>query len=362
MRKTIRGSNAILRKDQRARQSTITIESKSTCSSVPGSTGLQGSSSGCMCEADAVAGFEPFIGRDGVRRLERLIQRGLRRAIWPGFADFPGLVDHGYRHAVNVCRILLSWLLDSGVHLSRAEAFYLVGSAWLHDIGCKVTEISIGEINSVRETHGVMTAELLTSDPSAYMLSITEARAIGYISSHHQKAAPLMPEHVAAGPRIRPLLLQDRGRHQQIEGETVRFPLLIAMLRICDACDRQKSRFRRDWIPLLEDLIEHQMHSPLLRQVAAGEANLGAASEDSQMLSPLLQHLYSQFDRRYMEAVHRVFIRDDQVVIEGDLNRREDLQVAWQKIREEVSLVNPVLRIYGQCIQSSQPLVRSRAD
>ena len=168
--------------------------------------------------------------------------------IWEGGQVIPHYTKHGIDHSKEIIEYLGKILQDHPDLLNEYERFVLLASAYLHDIGMQfpeyaglpkkaVNEYTDEELEKIRENHHIASAEIIEkiasgSDPELSKLIpvlMSEdcknfVKFIAKVSKYHRK-----------------LDIEDL-EETSVLGETIRLPLLAALLRLADTLDRTFQR------------------------------------------------------------------------------------------------------------------------
>src|SRR4030042_1966663 len=164
----------------------------------------------------------------------------------------PHFVDHGETHCVNI-ESLLFRIIPPHVRekMSEYEVFLLLCGVWLHDIGMLAK--TAGESDKqVRETHHIMSRELIRKDLSEIELTEDERYIVGEIAFFHRK-------------------VEDIGNAKEIfetqNGSVVsrvRIRYLCALVRLADGCEIAHSRSSRKLLEIAdvdeEEKFPHEAH------------------------------------------------------------------------------------------------------
>ena len=151
-------------------------------------------------------------------------------SLWLG-DQVPQMVDHEQSHCqdvLNLAEQTLLPILDKDENfLSQEELYYLISAIFLHDIGHAETIDEHDNIlfpEDIRKRHGEFTYQMIKKKPRDFGFNgfNDEAKLIAKICKYHQMTYGLgnLPE----------------------EKNGIRVRFITALLRIFDACDRQKSR------------------------------------------------------------------------------------------------------------------------
>ena len=303
------------------------------------------------------------------KSMEKWREKADGNELWADFHHFPTLINHGHFHVQNIYKniekLLEQKFSEDKEFLSSKEIFYLISATWLHDIGCR-GKGKDEEWEERRKKHSIQSQAMLEKSPAKYLLSPEEAGAAGFISAYHSKKAPLTERHLeelkAKGKNLTDKCIEDG----MVNGEKIRFKLLAAILQLCDACDRQKSRFRQDKVLLLTEAIEKKAED--LRNIEAklikmrdsdNEKELMLLERLEEKLIRDLKFLVLQYEKKYMLSIEETFIENDKIVILknstlkwSEENHMKNLELTAGKIREDLDLANEVLENYGLNIKN----------
>ena len=289
-----------------------------------------------------------------IKRWEEMDEAG---ELWGDFRHCPMIIDHGKIHVNNICKIAESFLepilIENPGFFSSKELFYLLASIWLHDIGGR----GLGGENweEKRVNHSNITKILLEKYPERYMLDEEDAKNVALISSYHSKRAPLTERHFKELKKKGKSLRDDFIR----DGKEIRYRLLAAILQLCDACDRQKSRFRNDKLLRLNKVMSDKAKELLLyfKDTDDKEERI-RRKELKELLELEMEFLIPQHGKSYMLSISKVIIDKDRILLikNNDFELDEEIhmkniKMAAEKIRVDLDLANEVIKDYGLYIK-----------
>lgn len=120
---------------------------------------------------------------------------------------------------------------DKYLYLSEAERFYLLGAAWLHDIGMSIYAIydEYTDGDYIRKRHNELSQKLLCERSELLGVDSRDAEVFGQLSYYHRKQTSIdeCPEFSTGGDGI---------------GKGIRLRLLAAYLRLADGLDIAQNR------------------------------------------------------------------------------------------------------------------------
>ncbi len=167
-------------------------------------------------------------------RIEKIIQ--IRHAVaklWKTLEKYPMpyYTPHGAVHAQSVENIIHRLLPgESYKRLLEIERYYLLASAWTHDIGMisGIDNENEGRLHpaKIREIHNKRSERYIVNMHSMLDIDQKDAQALGLLALFHRKK-----EDIEKCPR-----------EFVVGNETVRLRLLAAYLRLADALDVDQSR------------------------------------------------------------------------------------------------------------------------
>ncbi len=202
--------------------------------------------------------------------VERLSNIGLRRQLqslveerfdylWLG-DQIPETVEHARGHSSRLLDVTRDLLDLTGLELSDHELFALMLAVWLHDIGHGALASDEVRANGrgfpvslfpslVRDLHHVLSAEMIVE---LDYLAVDTRRTVAEMARYHRRKIPLQVgaaewEHEVLDIVVPPFESLESGFC--VEGRPVcgqRLLMLIALLRLVDACDVQADRVIND--------------------------------------------------------------------------------------------------------------------
>ena len=158
--------------------------------------------------------------------------------LWEG-DQLTQMVDHQHSHHQNVLNLAeqaLSPILEKDrKFLSGEMIYFLVSSIFLHDIGHGRIYDKKGKLldpDDIRKNHGRYSHDIILENRKALGLDAEEAKMIALLCKYHQKSA-------AKDEKERE---EDLEALKKLRDDINEIEKIIALLRICDASDVQKSR------------------------------------------------------------------------------------------------------------------------
>lgn len=191
--------------------------------------------------------------------------------------------DHGVNHCRRIIEVFDKLIPDTVLsQLNSTEIYFLLSSAWLHDLGMMVQQIGEERLEpkEIRERHNELTKNYLL-EKNKYreyeIYSENEARIIADICLCHRKAS--IPAVCDATVPIGPDVVHAR--------------FLCALLRLGDEMDmdyRRASECTADLIQLRGDSVNHWKACQLINGISCDATNstieiLGIISSDEERLT-----------------------------------------------------------------------------
>jgi len=237
--------------------------------------------------------------------LERV--KGYTQKIWQKDTIYhPEFTLHGIQHIENVIKniskVIPVQLLKV---LSERDIYYLCCACYLHDIGMLFVPEKLLPLDTigrfvVRKIHRTASRYMIHTIPEiSSIFNMTDRSIVGKLCELHTGDISEMIESN----------LKHFPKH---------FPLLVSILRICDACDVTKKRFTKQLFDLMKLEPESSLHWAPMQYI--DEVSLEGREIVVHAIVPAISENSIKF------------------LIE---------QMVIQKLNEEVSQVNPFLEEYG---------------
>lgn len=164
----------------------------------------------------------------------------------------PYYTDHGEGHSIRIISKLNKLIKESMLELTNYEIFFLLVSAWCHDLGMFLGR-RVGEHpEDTRKVHHLRSGEVIEKFKDKLDLNKFELPIVRDICIAHREVS-----------------LNELTRKRWIGDDCVRLRLLAALLRIADACDLDYRRapeaifsYYRDFIPEISQ-IHWKKHFPI---------------------------------------------------------------------------------------------------
>jgi hypothetical protein len=201
-------------------------------------------------------------GRVGATESARLaevmancVQAWVDQRLW-SLNLIPEIVVHDDRHVERVdgfLALLAAPLLHGGV-VAPGEVAAMSAAAWLHDWGHVGSRLGRGYVShpiAVRYLHGLLSRQLIADSPRTHGLSVLGGGMpdlVGVLCAHHQrwcscsgarvdpagKQFELLQIYTDAPEALAPPLHEEADR---LDIDAERLELMVALLRVADACD-----------------------------------------------------------------------------------------------------------------------------
>jgi len=245
--------------------------------------------------------------KEFLNNLERV--KGYTQKIWQkDTIHHPEFTPHGIQHSKNVIENI-SKVIPVGLLnvLSERDIYYLLCACYLHDIGMlfvpdKLLPLPLYTVSKfiVRKIHGTASRYMIHTIPEiSSIFNKTDRSIIGKLCELHTGDISEMFESN----------LKHFPKH---------FPLLVSILRICDACDVTKKRISEQLFDLMKLEPESSLHWTPMQYI--NDVSLEGREIVVYAIVPTISENSIKF------------------LIE---------QMVIQKLNEEVSQVNPILEEYG---------------
>ncbi len=164
----------------------------------------------------------------------RLAVRKLNRDCESTYPQLAGYTPHGPEHMSRVENILHRLIPGRSIEkLKMRERFYLLASAWLHDVGMlrgingdSERDLSAYPDEAVRRNHHSRAEKFIVNHFSRLDVAPQDAHALGLLALYHRRSEPL----------------EECPEEFPVSNTTVRLRLLAAYLRLADSLDIDQSR------------------------------------------------------------------------------------------------------------------------
>lgn len=167
----------------------------------------------------------------------KLIRLAVKKLIVDCASTYPqlaGYTPHGPEHMSRVEHILHRLIPNKEVeNLKMCERFYLLASAWLHDVGMlrgingdSERDLSKYDDETIRKNHHKRAEKFIVNHFSRLDVDNKDAQALGLLALFHRRSVPLM----------------NCPNEFPVANTTIRLRLLAAYLRLADSLDIDQSR------------------------------------------------------------------------------------------------------------------------
>ncbi|MCP4603907.1 MAG: hypothetical protein GY847_25865 [Proteobacteria bacterium] len=273
-------------------------------------------------------------------RLEKIRKavRRLHRDIEPTKRQPPFFTPHGEIHYEAVERKIKQLIpitsFDEDSGLSASEAFFILGSAWLHDIGM-INGVLTGDTDDytlVRDNHHIRSMEYIKEHYTNVEVLQSEADIFGWLALFHRRRCPL-PDCTETSDH------DDHGR--------VRVRLLAAYLRLADALHVDQTRVPAEqWALLLAYDIPLKAKMHWLRSMFVGGIGVDPAGKQitvqfkSRIALPSGDEADSQALARTLSSIYDAITQD----LESELDTVKEVLIfggisSYLKIKRSVTEV-----------------------